>query len=225
MKIAFASPHADAISKMSMVGGRTCLDFTNTVNQRGSSKFRDSLESYGDLLHWAVRAGILSAAQAADLNDRAGRETDEAARTFKRAIDTREAIFRVLSAGAAGGSPSEKDLAHYNRYFSAAMSRASIIRVNGRYAIGFDTGRTLDGLLGPIVWSAAELLGDPVSARVRECDGEDCGWLFLDTSKNHSRRWCEMKDCGNRAKAQRHYQKLRDTSRKGRTGPTRPREA
>ena len=223
MKSYFPSPHGDAIAKMSLVGGRTCLDFTNTVNLRGSGELRDSLESYGDLLHWAMRAGILTAAQAVDLNDRAGREPDEAGRTLKEAIDIREVIFRIFSASAAGGVPSDEDLDLYNHYFSAAMTGASIIRVNERYIIGFDAGRRLDSVLAPIVWSAAELLGDPASAMVKECNGETCGWLFLDTSKNHSRRWCEMKDCGNRAKAQRHYQKLRDASRNGRRSPTRRR--
>jgi predicted RNA-binding Zn ribbon-like protein len=131
----------------------------------------------------------------------------------------------MFSAKAAGHEPSEEDMALFNRHFSQAMSRASIIREEGRYVLGFDPARALDGILPPIAWSAAELLRDPDSARIKECAGDACGWLFLDTSKNHSRRWCEMRDCGNRAKAQRHYQKLKQRRGKGAGAPTRPRKA
>jgi predicted RNA-binding Zn ribbon-like protein len=221
----FSSKNADAIEKLSLVGGRTCLDFTNTVSVRDSDQFRDHLESYGDLLHWAVHAGILTAKQAGDLSSEADRDQKSAGSAFQRAIELREVIFRIFSAIAAGRAPSDEDLGLYNQHFSAAMSRASVTRENGRYAIGFDGSRALDGMLAPIAWSAAELLRDPASARVKECDGETCGWLFLDTSKNHSRRWCEMRDCGNRAKAHRHYQKLKRGRKRERRAPTRPREA
>jgi predicted RNA-binding Zn ribbon-like protein len=221
----FNNRNADSIEKLSLVGGRTCLDFTNTVNLRESDIFRDRLESYGDLLHWAAHAGILTAGQARDLNSKAKREPGEAANILQRAIELREVIFRMFSARAAGRAPSDEDLELFNRHFSVAMSRASIIQENDRYAVGFDRGLALDAMLPPIAWSAAELLMDPASALIKECAGVTCGWLFLDTSKNHSRRWCEMRDCGNRAKAQRHYQKLRRRSKRVAGTPTRRREA
>jgi len=223
--MSISSPNADAISKLSLVGGRSCLDFTNTVNMRGSDRFRDCLESYGDFLNWAVHAGILTPALARDLNTRAGRDPDGAAGALRKAIELREVIFRIFSAMAADRATSDEDLRLYNRHFSDAMSRASISRESGRYTVGFDTNEAFDGMLAPITWSAAELLRDTASARVKECDGETCGWLFLDTSKNHSRRWCEMRDCGNRAKARRHYKKLRQGARKERKSATRPPEA
>jgi predicted RNA-binding Zn ribbon-like protein len=221
----FKNRNADAISKLSLVGGRICLDFTNTVNLRDSDRFRDRLESYGDLLYWSVHAGIITDGQAHSLNIDAGRTPKEAESIFQRAVELREVIFRIFSAIAEGHEPSDEDLALFNRHFSEAMSRASIIRENGGYTVGFDRSRALDGMLPPIVWSAAELLRDPASARIKECAGDMCGWLFLDISKNHSRRWCEMRDCGNRAKAQRHYQKQRHRGKKGARTPIRPREA
>ena len=167
MKVNVPSPNTEAISKMSLVGGRTCLDFTNTVNLRNSDETRDSLEGFGDLLHWAVHAGILTAAQGRDVSIAAGQNPDDAASVFTKAIELREVIFRMFSAIASGGAPSGEDLELYNRHFSAAMSRASITPENDRYAVGFDTSRSLDGMLGPITWSAAELLRDPSSARVQ----------------------------------------------------------
>lgn len=217
----FNGHNTDSIVKLSLVGGRTCLDFTNTVNIRESDRRRDHLQSYGDLLQWSVHAGILTQEQAHEMKDEADQKPDEAAGVLRMAIELREVTFRIFSAIAAGRTPSDVDLKLFSRHFSGAMSRASIVQENGRYVVGFDRGQTLDGMLPPIAWSAAELLKDPASARVKECSGETCGWLFLDTSKNHSRRWCEMSDCGNRAKAQRHYQRLKNGMTKGTGSPTR----
>ena len=67
----------------------------------------------------------------------------------------------------------------------------------------------LESLIWPVAKSAADLLTSERLERVRECAGGTCGWLFIDASKNHSRRWCDMRDCGNAAKAKRHYHKKR----------------
>ncbi len=68
----------------------------------------------------------------------------------------------------------------------------------------------LDQVLWPVSWSAAELLTHGPLDRIRECPGQgNCGWLFLDLTKNASRRWCDMRVCGNRAKARRHYTRTR----------------
>jgi len=90
-----------------------------------------------------------------------------------------------------------------------AFSRVQLCRSESGYDIRFERAGALDQLLPPIAWSAAELLRDPALTRVKCCSGRTCGWLFVDSSKNHSRRWCEMKDCGNREKARRHYHKTR----------------
>ncbi len=68
----------------------------------------------------------------------------------------------------------------------------------------------LDSVLWPVVWSAAELLTSEAVKRVGQCADEKCGWIFWDSSRNKTRRWCDMKDCGNRAKFRRHYQKTRE---------------
>lgn len=63
----------------------------------------------------------------------------------------------------------------------------------------------LDRLLWPVIQSAGDLMISNEVNRTRECEDDTCEWLFIDRSKNHSRRWCDMSDCGNRAKARRHY--------------------
>jgi len=92
-----------------------------------------------------------------------------------------------------------------NHALHDAPPRAFLEQANGNYGWRIDAKPTAPGLLAPVLWSAADILVGPDSARVRECANHRCLWLFLDDSKNGSRRWCSMQMCGNRAKAQRHY--------------------
>jgi predicted RNA-binding Zn ribbon-like protein len=77
----------------------------------------------------------------------------------------------------------------------------------GGYGLDFSTAPREAAILGPIAWPAISLLSTADFARVKQCPGDDCGWLFLDQSKNNSRRWCDMATCGNRTKAERHRQR------------------
>lgn len=113
-----------------------------------------------------------------------------------------------------GRHPPAADLARLNRVLAVAPAGLKLVRSKGRYAWRAKTD-ALDGLLAPIIWSAAELLASEQLARVKSCGAADCGWLFLDLSRNGSRRWCSMDDCGNRAKARRHYARSR-SAKKGR---------
>jgi predicted RNA-binding Zn ribbon-like protein len=203
-----------AIDDLGLVGGSCCLDFTNTVNWRASDNPNDRIQTYGDLVHWAMHADLITPSEARELSALAAQKPANASRALRSAIDLREIVFSIFWAIASGTGPSGEDLVLFNRHLARAMSKSAIMRENGRYVIGFTHSQELDRMLAPIAWSAAELLMDPRSSKVKECSGETCGWLFVDTSKNHSRRWCEMRDCGNRAKAKRHYQKVRSTVRK-----------
>jgi predicted RNA-binding Zn ribbon-like protein len=105
-------------------------------------------------------------------------------------------------------TPAAADLARLNAALAAALPHLRLAPRAGGYDWVWDgRGDDLASPLWPILRSAADLLASPDLARVRECDGEDCTWLFLDYSRNRSRRWCSMASCGNRAKARRHYQR------------------
>ncbi len=197
------------IQNLSLVGGRLCLDFTNTVSWRGSEDPKDLLQSYEDLVTWGVRAGLLGSTGASALLARAGEEPEAAANSLVKAKALRETIARIYDAVASGGSPKDADLSGLTTFLREALSHVQLCRSESGYGIGFEKGDSLDQFLPPIAWSAAELLRDPALTRVKCCSGKTCGWLFVDSSKNHSRRWCEMKDCGNREKARRHYHKTR----------------
>jgi predicted RNA-binding Zn ribbon-like protein len=193
-----------------LLGGRLCLDFVNTVDGRRGDHPIHYLASYADLVRWSVRAGAHSEQSARRLLARCAQEPEAADGLFQQALTLREALYRVFAAAIARERPTAPDLAVVNASLAAAMGHARLFVTGRTLTWGWhDEEVPLDCLLWPILRSAAELLTAPELARVRVCPGLDCDWLFLDTSKNHSRQWCAMDSCGNRAKARRHYERKR----------------
>ena len=191
-----------------MVGGRTCLDFVNTASQRREGPFKERLESYEDLLSWAVQADQLTESEAADLRQLAATSPAEAQAVVERGRALREAIYRVFTTRSAGEELPPEDL----KLISAEYGRAAVNRLLTPSGVGvctfeWQTHLSLDRPLWPVAVSATNLVASEDATRVKECATDNCNWLFLDASKNRSRRWCEMKECGNRAKARRHYHK------------------
>lgn len=203
------SDEPNPLDELSLVGGRLILDFTNSVGSRGVVNERDRLKGYPELLWWGVRAEVLTDAERRELLRRAEERPAEAGDVFRRAIDFREASWRVLRAVEDGADPDAADLDTVNREVARAMSHARLARTAEGFAWGWDDALEADRVLWPVARSAAELLTSPELGRVGRCAAESCGWLYLDTSKNRSRRWCDMRDCGNRAKVRRHYQRRR----------------
>ena len=194
------------------VGGRLCLDFTNTVGGMRPDQANEHLHAYGDLVEWARGAGIVTAAQARRLAAAAERDPASADRTLRRARELREAIFRATNAASHGDAPEEADLALLNRALGQAMSRRKLLRQDGGLALAWPDDDDLEAPLWPVVASAADLLASEDLARVHMCGESErgtCSWLFLDETRAGTRRWCTMKDCGNRAKQRRHYQRHR----------------
>jgi predicted RNA-binding Zn ribbon-like protein len=201
------------IETVELVGGELCLDFTNTTSRRATSSPRERLRSYVDLVVWWERVGVVDGGEAAWLRAEADRRPEDAARVLESARALREAIYRVFSANARGEEPSAADLSELNAALRESQARRRLVR----RADGFDwewaedLADSLRAPLAPVAYSAAELLTSSELDRVKECLGENCTWLFLDGSRNRSRRWCEMRDCGNRAKARRFYARRKGT--------------
>lgn len=193
-----------------LVAGSLALDFANTVAGDREGVPREALAGYPDLVAWARLAGILDqeaewAVIGAALRDPAG-----AAAAFARAIELREAVYAAFAAVARGERPPEGAIAGITGALAARLPTAELRPADGRLAWTYPAATSLDGLLGPIAADAFELLATPTPQRIRRCDGETCGWLFLDTSKAGRRRWCEMRrGCGNQAKARRHRARQR----------------
>jgi predicted RNA-binding Zn ribbon-like protein len=197
------------LAELTRVGGSLCLDFTNTVGTHDEPRLSEHLHAYADVVWWGLRAGVLTDAQARALFARADAHPREAARVHARAVALREAVYRVMTAAAAGEPAPADGLETLNRELGMGMAHARVAPEGEGYGWTWEEGDELDRVLWPVARSAAELLTSHELRRVGQCCGDNCQWIYVDTSRNRSRRWCDMKDCGNRAKARRHYHRTR----------------
>jgi len=197
-------------SPMKFVGERRCLDFVNTVGGWTDKVIGDKLTSYEDLARWAQLAGLMPVTQAPGSVARARRHAKEAAEVLRRAIALRRAIRGIFQSVLQKREPKSSDTAALQRELGIARSHQRLKHHGGNFHWTWDDPKALDFMLWAVCSSAEDLLTSPDLARVRECGGENCGWMFLDNSRNHSRRWCDMQDCGNRAKVSRFRQRHQD---------------
>ncbi len=189
------------------VGGCLSLDFANTVDNRiEPAKYKDSLGSYADLVSWGLFAGVVSSDVADRLNDLASTDPRAVASAFNQALRLREAVYRAFAALSETQPPNDEDIEEICSAFAGAGRCLSLVPTDAGVEVHWriDPDDAL-GVIAPIAYSANGLLLGDELADLKQCQG--CGWLFLDTSKNGRRRWCDMKTCGNRAKARRHRQK------------------
>ncbi len=191
--------------------GALCLDFVNTWGDRGRPE-TDNLRAYSDLLAFALQTELLTAGEEARLALRAEQDPRPAAAALALACDLRETLYRTFSAVAASHAPAAADLERLNAALPEALCRLRLECRGSELVWGWAAPEDpLEGPLWPILRSAAELLTSEERRQIRECAAGTCTWLFLDRSRNRSRRWCSMETCGNRAKAQRHYRRRVET--------------
>jgi predicted RNA-binding Zn ribbon-like protein len=196
--------------EIELAGGALALDFANTVGGTHVRPTHDHLRSYRDIVDFGTLAGGLEPRLAKRLLQRAAREPKRAEAVYELGISLREAIWAVFSALASGEAPRDSDLDLIGDAAAAGAARSRLLY--DREGIGWSLPSDEDELERPlweIARSAAELLTSGQRDRVKECASETCEWVFLDQSRNRSRRWCDMSDCGNRAKARRFQAKKR----------------
>ncbi len=196
---------------LDLKSGHPALEFTNTVNNHASAYPGETLFEYEHLLSWAKRVGLLHGGQVQMLKQKATNQPDEAAVVFTKSLELREVIYRIFVAQTKGKTPADADLALLNSILARLTSGAQVVHRFGEFEWqwNFDEN-ALEALLLMIALSAVDLMTSENYKRVGQCaDEQGCGWLFVDTSKNHSRRWCDINDCGNRAKQRRYQQRAR----------------
>ena len=195
-------------------GGSLCLDFANTIDDRWTEVQREHLTSYRSLVAWAEQTQILSNEEAEQLLAVAARQPDKADAVLQQAIAVREVIYRIFAALAQEETPADTDLAQLNEALAHALPHNKLVRHKQHFAWGWAFNpEALDYIIWPAVRSAADLLTSDTLPMLRICAADDCRWLFMDTSKNQTRRWCNMKSCGNRAKARRHIERKKQAVR------------
>jgi len=195
-------------SPFEFTGGNLCLDFANTVDNRTSERETDLLIDYSRLLQWGEESGAIPRKTAEKLNHLASESPGNAQLVVRRAVQLRDAVYDLFSAVAQRRGIPGTALGTLNRAAQVASEHAQVVAANRHFNWDWMSPEIhLDSMLWPVARAAAELLTSEDLANVRQCASETCAWVFLDRTKNHRRRWCDMKTCGNRNKARRYYQR------------------
>jgi len=195
---------SDGTSPFMLLGGSLCLDFANTAFREDGVPIWESLNAFEDLVAWGGEVKLLTPTDRAELRSTAGEKPGEARAAFGRAVELREVVYRLFSGVAEHGGTDPRTLAALDRAQSEAFARRHLVPGAGEFRWAWEGG---GGALDRVTWSVAEsaarLLTEGELKRVRLCAGEGCTLLFLDTSRNGRRRWCDMRHCGNIAKVRR----------------------
>lgn len=197
---------ARRLATLDLVGGNVSLDFANTINSRMSPE-HDYLGSYHDLVAWCERAGVVSTEASRESGEVAAGKRRGMQPLLRRALRLRESIYRTFSAIAAGHAPAAADVRLVLDAYSRAVMRGSLEPDPHATALRWSVDAARSDLLDPIAYAAGHLLLTADHPPVKECPG--CGWLFVDRSRNGSRRWCDMQVCGSRDKMRRFYRSRR----------------
>lgn len=196
-----------------LVAGHLALDFANTLDWRyDPERLIELLPTYERFLAFAEQNGLITGVQARKLLA----ETNErmALRVLQRVIELREALYFLFQAVAAGEPPARVHLQTLNKFLAENRVPEVILWRKAEFVRGSsDLAEKPEAPLWPILEAATDLLLSADRQHIRECSETSCRWLFLDRSKNHSRRWCDMKLCGNRNKVQRFYAKQHSENR------------
>ena len=201
------------------IGGDPALDLVNTVDWTSRGPEQERLTDFDRLTEWAEGAGVLSPKFAAALRRKAAAKPREAEAVHRRTLQARQVLARVFGA-IAQGKPAGDGLNDFNRLLGQALEHMRVAPATGGRAGGSklrlgweDLESRLDSVIWPVVWSAASLIASDEAAQIRICGGPDCGWMYVDRSRNGLRRWCQMATCGTREKSRRRYHRTRTPAR------------
>jgi predicted RNA-binding Zn ribbon-like protein len=193
----------DHISSLRLVGGNLALDFANTAEGTSEGEIeREHLLRYEDLVLWGYHVGLLSGEDGERLLRKGRERPAEADAVFARALGVRGNLYELFRAVAEGDEPPAESVEMLRRFECEAISRAELAPSGGGFVWKWALGNDMAGMLWPVAHSATELLTSGPLGRVKGCAG--CNWLFVDESRNKSRRWCAMEDCGTHAKMRRY---------------------
>jgi predicted RNA-binding Zn ribbon-like protein len=184
------------VATLKLFGGHAALNFTNTVNSRGARFGPDVLDTFSDLLDWSERLGVIDRAETNVLR---GMPDKRGEASLARAKMLREALYRIFSARP-WPDPADLDLLQ-DEVQAAHAAHILVPRADG-YAWRW---RTIDPdtVTHRMALAASDLLTSPALGRVHVCPGENCAWLFLDTSRSGRRLWCSEETCGTRNRVRR----------------------
>ena len=195
-----------------LVAGNVCLDFINTLDDRFSDHPKELLATYGDLVRFGVESRVIGSKEASQFVRRAHAAKDQGRAVLRKAIELREALHGVFSAVARHRRAEARSLSALNEFIQESAAHTKLVEKSESFQWQMDFTSSLESVVWAIARAAGELLASAQLQYVRMCSSPTCLWFFLDTSKSHQRRWCDMKLCGNREKARKFYKKRKNKS-------------
>ena len=186
---------------LTLAAENLALNFANTESGRGGEHHLNHLKSAADVLTWARHADVITDSAAQQGHGLVKEKKALAERIFQGAVSLRSAIYDINAAFVAGREPGEISLKALIAEHCETLRGAKLLQQGSRYDWSWNPDDDLAAaILGPIAEAAIGLLTRQEKSRIKQCRGMHCGWLFLDTTKNNSRCWCDMRVCGNRSK-------------------------
>ena len=196
----------------STAGQPLCLSLCNTRHWRDSTAPREVLTGYAEVVQWAVAKAIYAAIEGNALAHEAAAHPHVASAELRRVVALREALAATFGAHAHRAVPDPVAVGEVEANFREALAHLAL-RIDGGYLVP-SLPPEREGLEIPrwqVALSAISLLTSPAIGRVKQCeDDRGCGWLFLDTTRNDSRRYCFSRECGNRARQMRFRARHKD---------------
>ncbi|HWJ52701.1 MAG TPA: ABATE domain-containing protein [Propionibacteriaceae bacterium] len=203
------SPHRPLL----VVAGNLALDFANTVDDPGGPNHFDHIHDMPRLLTWARSIGLLSDQLYDDLAALVQSRPAIAAASLRRAHSLRRTVQAVFGAIADDQPIPEQPWRDLRQSIAEAIGHAELTADHDEAHLAWDT-TSLDTVTWQAAYAAHELLTGGQLSRIKRCAA--CPWLYVDHSKNSSRRWCTMDDCGKAEKMRRYVE--RRAARRGAGG-------
>ena len=197
-------------AQFDLSGGNLALDFVNTVSNRPTAEPIERLTDYNQLVFFGMQSGVYPHGFPTHLFATSGRMPGVATNVLHKAIQFREHLFAIFAGVVEHRAIPGNPLAHLTFMLQESTGRGRLVYAQRKFVWEWPAmNEDLSSVLWPVARAAADLLLSDEISHLRMCGADDCAWLFLDKTKNQRRRWCDMKTCGNRVKARRHYQRLK----------------
>jgi predicted RNA-binding Zn ribbon-like protein len=191
------------IANLSIDGGCLCFDFINTVHSRREEPGFDYLNSYEDFLVWSKKLGILPEKETVHLRKLSKQDPEMAMKILANIIQTREAMYTIFSEIHSPGRINERAMKRFNAQINRAFNHLELETKSGNMLLTWSTAANMEAPLWRIMKSSYDIWTEEDPARIKSCP--NCGFIFLDKTKNNGRYWCNMKTCGSKDKALRYY--------------------
>ncbi len=198
------------LADLNLIADNVCVDFVNTVERGVRYQHQDWIGSYDAFLLWSRKAGLIDSDEFTCLKTQSSANRRKASRVFEKVLRLRALLRGIFAAISSGSTISTTTIKELNEFLTEAHLARKLEWVDQRAVWRWRADSVaMERPLWTLVMAAADLLTGGNVECVRKCANPQCSWMFVDTSKNKRRRWCEMEVCGNQAKARGHYARYR----------------